>query len=107
MLRKGGKVGKGVEGDSGKEAIERRRRYEGEEAWENRGMAQVPFYNPGNVWRRSQESLIHKSLRSQCAKLDQSPIFLLIKLGFVQDLVVSPRCVDNKRIDSLCLLLSK
>jgi hypothetical protein len=52
--------GKGVEGDSGKQAVGRRRRYEGEEAWENRGMAQVPFYNSGNVWhanRRSQESL--------------------------------------------------
>lgn len=39
----------GVEGDSGKQAVGRRRRYEGEEAWENRGMAQVPFYNSGNV----------------------------------------------------------
>jgi hypothetical protein len=80
------KVAKGVEGDSGKQAVERRKRYEGEEAWENRGMAQVPFYNSGNVWRRSQESLIHKSLRSQCSKLDQSLFFLL---GFVQDLVIS------------------
>lgn len=49
-----------VGGDSGKPAVERRKRYEGEGAWENRGMAQVPFYNSGNVChvnRRSKESL--------------------------------------------------
>ena len=60
MLRK---AGKGVEGDSGEQAVGRRRRYEGEEAWENRGMALVPFYNSGNVWhvnRRSLVTLIHK-----------------------------------------------
>jgi hypothetical protein len=38
-----------VEGD-GRQLVERRKRYEGEGAWENRGMAQVPFYNSGNMW---------------------------------------------------------
>lgn len=51
-----------VEGDDGRQVVERRERYEGEGAWENRGMAQVPFYNSGNVWhvntgRCSRESL--------------------------------------------------
>jgi hypothetical protein len=54
------RVKREVEGDGGRQVVERRQRYEGEGAWENRGMAQVPFYNSGNVWhvnRALRESL--------------------------------------------------
>ena len=40
----------------GREAVlgrldDRRKRCEGEGAWENRGMALVPFYNSGDLWQ--------------------------------------------------------
>jgi len=52
--------------------LERRMRYEGEGAWENRGTAQVPFYNSGRHVARQQTPagvttsfafLNHKSIR--------------------------------------------
>jgi hypothetical protein len=45
-----GKCEKGAERDTGRKVGDRWKRYEGERAWENRGMAQVPFYNSDNVW---------------------------------------------------------
>jgi hypothetical protein len=58
MLRK---MKGGVEGDGGRQVVERRKRYESEGAWENRGMAQVPFYNSGNVWHVNR-ALLRESL---------------------------------------------
>jgi hypothetical protein len=60
MLRR---VKGGVEGDGGRQVVERRKRYEGEGAWENRGMAQDPFYNSGNVWHVNR-ALLRESLWS-------------------------------------------
>jgi hypothetical protein len=46
-FEKGGKIGREVV--LGR-LDDRRKRCEGEGAWENREMAQVPFYNSGDLW---------------------------------------------------------
>jgi hypothetical protein len=47
-FEKGGKIGREV--ILGR-LDDRRKRCEGEGAWENREMAQVPFYNSGDLWQ--------------------------------------------------------
>jgi hypothetical protein len=42
--------GKGSGRDVVSGRLDDRRKSEGEGAWENRGMAQVPFYNTGDLW---------------------------------------------------------
>ena len=102
----------GVDGDGGRQDVERRKRYEGEGAWENRGMAQVPFYNSGNVWHVNRALAVTdpQSLRSQCSSIRAFFIFILfffqIDTVFMRDLVTSPRCAgfvgDNNCIDWQC-----